>query len=488
MNFPRLVVAGAHSGAGKTTFSLAVMAALARRGFAVHPYKVGPDYIDPSFHRAAAGRFSRNLDAWLLPPEALVRLFHPELEAQGEPVAIIEGVMGLFDGQGADSLGSTAHVAALLKAPVILLINGEGISLSAAALISGYANFRPHPRLKDLRLAGALINRLSGPAHYALLRRCVEESAAVPCLGWLPKNAFPSLPGRHLGLIPAQETDRLVEYLTVLADAAEQYLDLDGLLDLARSAPPLADPLPAEPALSFVLPGTPPIPAGRPRIGLARDEAFSFYYQDNLELLEKLGADLVPFSPLRDTRLPDNLDGLYLGGGFPEVFAGELESNRSLRSEIAVALESGLPAYAECGGMLYLCASLALPAKNSDAPVRRFAMVGFFPEQAEMTGRLQPFGYVTLTLRQDCPLGPAGTRLPAHEFHYARLIGPEVPAESASPVFTAAKADGRSWDGGLLRRNVLAMFPHLHFHACPEAAARFVGLCRQYRLQKGAPA
>lgn len=484
MNFPRLVVAGAHSGAGKTTFSLAIMAALARRGFAVHPYKVGPDYIDPSFHRAAAGRFSRNLDAWLLPAETLARLFRPEPEAQGEPIAIIEGVMGLFDGQGADSLGSTAHVAALLKTPVILLINGEGISLSAAALVSGYAKFRPHPRLNDLRLAGALINRLSGPSHYALLRRCVEESTAVPCLGWMPKNAFPSLPGRHLGLIPAQETDRLAEYLAVLAEAAEQYLDIDGLLDLARSAPPLPDPLPAGQPRSF--PSSDP--GGRPRIGLARDEAFSFYYQDNLELLEELGADLVPFSPLRDTRLPADLDGLYLGGGFPEVFAGELEANRDLRAEIATVLEAGLPAYAECGGMLYLCTSLAIPAENHNAPARQFSMVGFFPEQAEMTGRLQPFGYVTLTLRQDCPLGPAGTRLPAHEFHYARLIGPETPVESAFLVFTAAKTDGRAWDGGLLRRNTLGMFPHLHFHACPEAAARFIGLCRQYRLRKGAPA
>lgn len=488
MNFPRLVVAGAHSGAGKTTFSLAVMAALARRGFAVHPYKVGPDYIDPSFHRAAAGRPSRNLDAWLLPQDALIRLFRPTPEAQGEPVAIIEGVMGLFDGQGADSLGSTAHVAALLKAPVVLLINGEGLSLSAAALVSGYANFRPHPRLDDLRLAGALINRLSGPAHYALLRRCVEESAAVPCLGWMPKNAFPPLPGRHLGLIPAQETERLAEYLAVLADAAEQYLDLGALLDLARSAPPLPDAPPAEPAFSPPLSGPFPYPPARPRIGLARDEAFSFYYQDNLELLEALGADLVPFSPLRDKRLPGDLDGLYLGGGFPEVFAAELEANRDLRAETAAALESGLPAYAECGGMLYLCASLAVPAQDEETPARQFSMVGFFPERAEMTGRLQPFGYVTLSLRHDCPLGPAGTRLPAHEFHYARLIGPEAPTESASPVFTAAKADGRSWNGGLLRKNALGMFPHLHFHACPEAAARFVGLCRHYRLQKGTPA
>ena len=205
-------------------------------------------------------------------------------------------------------------------------------------------------------------------------------------------------------------------------------------------------------------------------------------------MLEALGANLVPFSPLRDARLPGDLDGLYLGGGFPEAFAPELEANQNLRAEIAAVLESGLPAYAECGGMLYLCASLAVPAEKQNAPSRQFSMVGFFSERAEMTGRLQPFGYVTLTVSRDCLLGPAGTRLPAHEFHYARLIGPEALAESASPVFTAAKADGRTWDGGLLRRNTLGMFPHLHYHACPEAAARFVGLCRRRRQQKGAPA
>ena len=510
MNIPRLVIAGAHSGAGKTTFSLALMAALTRRGLVVRPYKVGPDYIDPAFHQAATGRPSRNLDPWLLSPEALLRLFRrqapafssappvpsvspatgtalPAPEPEEAGIAIIEGVMGLFDGLGTGSLGSTAHLASLLKAPVVLLINGEGLSLSAAALVSGYAGFRPHPHLEHLHVAAVLINRVSGPAHYALLRQCIEESANIPCLGWLPKNAVPSLQSRHLGLIPANEVDHLADHLNALADAAEQYMDLAALLDLARSAqplphaphnPPIApDPSSGSPLLSFAP------QSARVRIGLARDEAFSFYYQDNLELLTELGADLVPFSPLRDRHLPGGLDGLYLGGGFPEVFARDLEANRDLRAEIAAELEAGLPAYAECGGMLYLCASLTVPARDGSSGPQRFAMAGFFPEQAEMTSRLQPFGYVTLTLREDCLIGPAGTHLRAHEFHYSRLLAPDPPSAAAPAVFSAAKADGRTWNGGLSKKNVLGMFPHLHFHSCP-AAARFVERCRQRRRER----
>lgn len=507
MNIPRLVIAGAHSGAGKTTFSLALMAALTRRGLTVRPYKTGPDYIDPAFHQAATGRASRNLDPWLLSPETLLRLFvrqspafpaapaapaaFPAKNGEGEGIAVIEGVMGLFDGLGTGSLGSTAHLASLLKAPVVLLINGEGLSLSAAALVSGYAGFRPHPHLADLRVAAVLINRASGPAHYALLRQCIEESANIPCLGWLPKNAVPSLQSRHLGLIPAEEADGLADHIDALADAAEQYLDLAALVELARSAPPLpAAPeiLPPAPAAWENPPATSPGPSfsgpSRVRIGLARDKAFSFYYQDNLDLLAELGADLVPFSPLNGARLPDSLDGLYLGGGFPEIFAPELEANRNLRAETAAALEAGLPAYAECGGMLYLCSSLTVPERDGSSGRQRFAMAGFFPQQAEMTPRLQPFGYVTLTLREDCLLGPAGTRLRAHEFHYSRLTAPEPPLTAPPAVFSAAKADGRAWDGGLSKKNTLAMFPHLHFHSCPEAAARFIERCRQYRLEK----
>ena len=523
MHLPRLVVAGAHSGAGKTTFSLALMAALTRRGLQVQPYKVGPDYIDPAFHQAATGRVSRNLDSWLLPPETLLRLFYRQAPA-ADGLSVIEGVMGLFDGQGTGSTGSTAHVASLLEAPVVLLLNGEGMSLSAAALVSGYAGFRPHPDLARARVAAVLINRVSGPAHYAILRQCIEEFTGIPCLGWMPKNAFPPLPSRHLGLIPAGETAGLAEYLDVLAAAAEKTLDIPALAKLAHSAPPLAarkeeprllhsTPCPGFSSVSHV-PSVPPSPICRPgpparriRIGIARDEAFSFYYQDNLDLLEELGARLVPFSPLRDRHLPDSLDGMYLGGGFPEVFAPELEANLELRLRLAEALESGLPAYAECGGMLYLCSTLAVPARDEGAcasravperdggacasravPERdgahipeRHAMVGFFPEQAEMTTRLQPFGYITVTLRRDTLLGPAGTQFRAHEFHYSRLLAPEP---AAPPVFEAEKPDGRVWAGGLCKKNVLAMFPHLHFYSCPQAAANFVEKCGQYRNQK----
>ena len=289
-------------------------------------------------------------------------------------------------------------------------------------------------------------------------------------------------------MIPANEVDGLAGHLDALADAAEQYLDITALIELARSAPPL-------PCASQSLQAAPKISSSSPlfssaaqsahvRIGLAHDEAFSFYYQDNLDLLTELGADIVPFSPLRDEHLPNDLDGLYLGGGFPEMFARELEANRDLRAEIGAALESGLPAYAECGGMLYLCASLTVPARDGSSAPQRFAMAGFFPEQAEMTARLQPFGYVTLTLREDCLIGPAGTRLRAHEFHYSRLLAPDPPSAAAPAVFSAAKADGRTWDGGLSKNNVLAMFPHLHFHSCPEAAARFIERCRRYRRER----
>ncbi|MDR2489357.1 MAG: cobyrinate a,c-diamide synthase [Desulfovibrio sp.] len=525
MSLPRLIVAGAHSGAGKTTISLALMRALTRRGMTVHPYKIGPDYIDPAFHQAAAGRPSRNLDSWILPPETLTKLFsrrffHPSpspalssterVTAKGSEkiarasnarhIAVIEGVMGLFDGQGSESSGSTAHVASLLNTPVVLLINGEGISLSAAALVSGYAAFQPHPHIGNTRVAAVIINRVSGPRHYEILRQCIEEHVSIPCLGCLPKNVITPLPSRHLGLVPANELDALTEYLDTLATLAENYCDIDALLSLAESAPSLpsasrkkspapascptpSTALPTRPASSFPLPSA--IPQNRVRIGLARDAAFSFYYPDNLELLEDMRAEIVPFSPLRDAGLPAALDGLYLGGGFPEIFARELEANHRLRAEIAAALEAGMPAYAECGGMLYLCASLRVPARATASPPQNFAMAGFFPEQAEMTTRLQPFGYVTLTPHQDCLLGAAGTRLRAHEFHYARLLAPEPPVPPTPAVFSAAKAGGASWKGGLRKRNVLAMFPHLFFHACPQVAARFLKSCRRYRHEKG---
>ena len=529
MIFPRLVLAGTHSGCGKTTLSLALMTLLKRQGLAVHPFKVGPDYIDPAFHREACGRMSFNLDPWLMSEEVVLSLFHEHAfqrqtadkavhvgqweppDAQASGLSIIEGVMGLYDGLGAGARCSTAHVACVIKAPVVLVVNAHGLSLSAAALASGFSTFRPcsGPDLSELAISGVILNHISSDKHYQLLRQAIEENTGLPCFGWLGKNAVPALPHRHLGLVPVEEQRRLPEYLHALADAATHTLDISSLIAVAENAPCPDTPgkrvSPVQLHLETGLfrkakgeagPGGSFLPDhSAPRIGVARDAAFSFYYQDNLTALERLGAQLVFFSPLHDRGLPAGLDGLYLGGGFPELHAGQLENNAVLRAEIKTALESGMPAYAECGGMLYLCRSLFLPPGKQGDTSRSFAMVGFFDRKAELTTRLQPFGYVTATLMENNVLGPAGASFPAHEFHYSRLLPPPpfFSPEEAAPVHCdkrepgpvlMEKADGRTWTGGLIRKNVLAMFPHIHFLGCPAAARNFVSACRTYRTQK----
>lgn len=452
----RLVLAGSGSGVGKTSISAGLMAAFRRRGLTVQPFKVGPDYIDPAFHSFVTGRQSRNLDAWLLEEDILRELFLRNAPADG--LSVVEGVMGLFDGQAESGLGSSAHVAQIIAAPTVLIINGAGISRSAAALVQGYDRFLP-----SFRLAGVIINRLSGPAHYDLLRKYIEDEAGVPCFGYLPKKPGFSLESRHLGLVPSGEVADLSQKLAALADAAEESLDLDGLLKLAEAAPELPAP---SAALGLSGPG-------RVRLGLARDQAFNFYYQDNLDLLSELGAEIVPFSPLNDPALPLDLDGLYLGGGFPEVFADHLEANLSLRSEILAALEEGLPAYAECGGLMYLNRSL------TDLEGREHRMVGFFPGRAVMTPRLQNFGYVELSFQQETVLGPAGTRIKGHEFHHSRLEDLEAPY-----VAEVRKNALKAWPGALRRKNVLAAYPHLHFWANPQTAVSFINQCHQYRQRR----
>jgi cobyrinic acid a,c-diamide synthase len=473
----------------------------------VQPFKVGPDYIDPAFHSRACGRPSRNLDAWLVPPPKLEALFLRHAPRDGgspaDPVtalSLIEGVMGLYDGAGRTAFAGTAHIAALLKAPVVLILNASGLALSAAAMLLGYASFRPRraegaPKLDDLRVGGVILNRVSGPGHYALLKDCLEEQTGLPCLGYLPKNAAPPLPERHLGLVPPEESRDLDDYFRQLADLADAFLDIPALLHLAGTAPTLDNCVKPEPPELVIQSLSPSIKTGSAknpssclsrtgkqlpplRIGLPRDAAFSFYYQDALDLLEAAGARLIPFSPLADARLPEDLDGLYLGGGFPEMFAPELAANAALRGELLAALRRGLPAYAECGGMLYLCAGLRCLDANKE-PGDSWPMVGFFPQSAVMTPRLQPFGYVTVTAARDCLLGPKGTRWRAHEFHYARLE-----QEPKAPALLMEKPDGRRWTGGLCDGNVLAAFPHLHFCGCPQTAAAFLRCCADYRTER----
>jgi len=455
MKKPRLLLAGAHSGVGKTSVAAGLMAALVRRGLLVQPYKVGPDYIDPAFHTFVTGRQSRNLDSWLLDQATVLTLFGQSAPEPGTGLSIIEGVMGLFDGHSREPAGSSAHLARILDAPVVMVINGSGLARSAAAMVKGFDRFDP-----DLRLAGVIINQTSSPAHYEMLKYFVENEAGVPCFGHLLKNSGLTLESRHLGLVPAAEVADLPTKLERLAEAATATLDLDGLVNLAETAPEIS-PLPCP---SPTIPASPPV-----RLGLARDAAFNFYYQDGLDLLSRLGAELTPFSPLADTSLPPDLSGLYLGGGFPEVFATELAANRKLRGEIKEALEGGLPAYAECGGLMYLAKNLV------DKTGRTHEMAGFFPITTVMGSGLRNFGYATVTFEADTVLGPTGTRVRVHEFHHSR-IEDERPEDY---VLKIEKSPDRTWRGGLTRKNVLAAYPHIHFAANPGLAVHFLERCRR---------
>lgn len=457
LHFPRLVIAAPRSGEGKTTVFTALAALFQGQGLAVRAFKVGPDFIDPGHHAAIVGTPSRNLDSVLMPPVAVLQGFSQGATQEG--VNLVEGVMGLFDGRGSGPQGSTADIARLIQAPVLLCLKAGGFSRSAAALVRGFADFEPG------LVAGVVITAASSESHYALLKQVIEGEAGVPCFGYMPKHPDLVLESRHLGLIPAEELGDFHHRLNRLADLS--HLDLDGLLHLARSAPAL----PACAPNTHTFPSI-PAPAGRPiRLGVARDRAFSFYYQDNLDLFTALGAELVFFSPLETDSLPPDLDGLYLGGGFPEVFAQELTARVALRRELRAALEAGLPCLAECGGMLYLCRGL------TDGEGTRHEMVGFFAAEAVMTAGLQrPFGYVDVEQLAAGPLGPAGLCFCAHEFHYSRLETDEPAALRIS------KPGGTAQTAGMLRGNCLGLYPHLHFAGMPEAARHFLEFCRARTL------
>ncbi len=479
MKKPRLVLAGTGSGVGKTSVSAGIMAALAGRGLVVQPYKVGPDYIDPAFHNFVTGRKSRNLDSWMLDEDTLRRLFLASAPDAETGVSIIEGVMGLFDGHSREDRGSTAHTAEILSAPVVLIINGASTSRSAAALVHGFNTFKP-----GFKLAGVIVNQAAGAGHYELLKNYIEQEAGVKCFGFLGKNPAFGLESRHLGLVPSVEVKDLKTRLEALAEAVEQTIDLNAILNLAASAPEIE--IPPHTQQTTRRPGrahSQPRPSPRTdakhlrvqgealvRIGVALDQAFNFYYQDGLELLTVLGAELVPFSPIRDAALPPDLAGLYIGGGFPEIFASELAANVSLRREIAERLNNGLPAYAECGGLMYLGQSL------TDFEGREHEMAGFFPHRTAMTKKLQNFGYVELNFARDTVLGPAGTQVRAHEFHHSQIIGPEP-----EYVMDIKKSPARGWRGGAALKNVLAAYPHIHFQANPALAEHFLSRCRQVR-------
>lgn len=446
----RLVIAGTHSGAGKTTVTAGLLAALTRKGFKVQPFKVGPDYIDTGYHTVAAGRASYNLDSWMLPQPNLMQLFNHGMK--GMDFGVIEGVMGLYDGVGSTPEGSTAEMAKLLNAPVLLVVDAGGMSGSAAAQVLGYKSFD-----EDLRLAGIIVNNAGSEHHYKLVKEVVQAYTGVPVLGFLPRDKSVELPSRHLGLLPADEMERHAEVIDRAATLVEKWVDLDQVINLGRKAGPLP-------------PVSPPAFArGRPvKIAVARDESFSFYYRGALELLAGLGAELQHFSPLQNDRLPEGIDGIYLGGGFPEVFARGLAANKGLREDIRSNLEKGLPCYAECGGFMYLTECII--AKNGE----KHPMTGFFDGQTVMTDRLQRFGYVNIEFTGENVLGKKGQAARGHEFHHSIVEGITYPAT----YLVKSAFSGRQWSCGYRRANTLAAYAHIDFWGYPDLARHFLDVCR----------
>lgn len=437
-SLPRVLIAGTNSGCGKTTVVCGILQALKNRGNTPAPFKCGPDYIDPMFHSAVLGLCCRNLDLHFFDENTLRFLL-----SQAEGCAVIEGVMGYYDGIGVSCEGSSYQAAKAAGAPAVLVVNARGAAHSILATLAGFLGLYP-----DSGIRGVILNNCS-PMLYPKMKELILERFPIQPLGFLPPLEQCSLESRHLGLVTAAEISDLQEKLQILAENVEKYIDLDGLLSLAATAPSLQWEAPALPA-----PGTPV------RIAVARDKAFCFYYEDNFRLLTHLGAELVPFSPLEDTALPENIQGLYLGGGYPELYTRELSRNEPMRRSIRQALEGGLPCIAECGGFLYLQEQLL------DQP-----MVGYLKGSGFYTGHLVRFGYAALTANRDGLLLRRGESVHVHEFHYYDVDDP-------GDGFTARKASGASWSCGQVSDALYAGFPHLHFYAKPELAARFLDRCR----------
>ncbi len=464
-----IIIAGERSGVGKTTVTLALLAALRQRRQSVQSFKVGPDYIDPMFHTHITGRPCRNLDPVLTSETYVQNCFaHHSQDAE---CTLIEGVMGLFDGaSGRDDTASTAHIARLLNAPVVLILNCSSTSRSVAAIAHGYRTFDPR-----VRVVGVVLNRVGSDRHLELLTQALEP-LSLPILGVLRRQAEIVLPDRHLGLIPTAELKDLNTVIERLAHLGETCFDWEQLLPLLGDRPNTGSlgtsKSPSIGGFRGLQKGCTPPSESREhnvtlRVAIAQDEAFSFYYADNLELLQSLGAKLVPWSPLRDRTLPENIQGLYFGGGFPEVFAAQLAENKPARQSVKAAIQWGMPTYAECGGLMYLCDHIV------DFEQSAHEMTGIFPTAAVMRKRLT-LGYRQATALQDSCLVKKGDRFWGHEFHRSTLTqGPDRPLIALEGYASQQQFEPEGW------RNyqVHAAYTHLHFGTQPQLAERFLSHC-----------
>ncbi|HCU53287.1 MAG TPA: cobyrinic acid a,c-diamide synthase [Gammaproteobacteria bacterium] len=463
----RLLISAAHKSSGKTTLTIGLCAALAQRGHVLQPYKKGPDYIDPLWLSLASGRPCHNLDFFLMGNSEIEDVFRHRSE--GADLALIEGNKGLYDGLDLDGSNSNAALAKLLATPVVLVIDARGMTRGVAPLILGYQAFD-----RDIRIAGVILNQLGGSRHERKLRAVIEHYTNVPVIGAVQHDDTLRIDERHLGLVPSNEASEASRKINTIADAISAQVDLKQLLEIAASAPSMPEQLPASTLHITTTPSsTKPSPV---RIGIARDAAFAFYYPADLESLERHGAILVPFDTLRDAHLPA-VDALLIGGGFPETHMRALEANTSLRSEIRLAIENGLPVYAECGGLMYLSRSLTWHGQTSK-------MVGALPADTVMHARPQGRGYVRM---RETPYAPwpsvtasrENVEIRAHEFHYSSLADVADNLVYAYEMVRGTGIDGRR--DGIVYRNVLACYTHMRDVGDNHWTARFVSFIRQVR-------
>ncbi len=448
-----LIIAGTQSGCGKTTVTIGLMKLLRSKGLQVAPFKTGPDYIDPMFHEFVTETPSYNLDSFMLGENMVRHLFAKH--SQSADISVVEGVMGLFDGIGPESKSSTAELSNILHLPVVLVLNCSAIYQSVAAIVAGFKAYMP-----GLNIAGVILNRLSGKEHYNFLKDIIEQKTGVACLGYLPSNKAFSLESRHLGLMQAEEVGDLKERIDLLNNTMAETIDVQKLLDIAEMQPCSSQPEIVDPEIALPykqdLRGL--------HLGVAYDKAFRFYYRDNLELLKECGATLHYFSPLNDTQLPSEVQALYLGGGYPEVFASQLSANRSILEEIKARANEGMPVFAECGGLMYLTSAIV-----SDD--NEYAMTGIFNCKVRMTQRLHRFGYAEIEFQK------ANTR--CHEFHHSHIVAPEETPNYQLQYKLQKPEKNKEWECGLMRKNVVGGYAHIHFYSNPQFFRQIVKLWKK---------
>jgi cobyrinic acid a,c-diamide synthase len=455
-SIPRIVIGSTQSGSGKTTIVTGILAVLRKQGYNPQAYKIGPDYIDPGYHELASGHRGHNLDTWLVPETKLNELFTQT--ASKADIAVIEGVMGLYDG-GRKGISSTAEVAKKLKAPVILVIDAKSMGESAAAIALGFKSYD-----ENVNIAGVILNRLGSLTHKKMIAEALQK-LGIPLVGAIFRNDAMKLPERHLGLLPVTENDA-ASVVAIIGDFVEQGIDFAKLLSIAQGAELMQ--VEVKKAVDI---------AKTVKIAVASDEAFSFYYPASMHVLETFGAEIIPFSPLQDTVVPE-ADGIILGGGFPEMFIETLQANIEMKVSLRLAAAKGMPIYAECGGYMYLMEKIVgFDGKSYD-------MTGILPGTVQMNRKLQMVGYIEAKLNCDTILGQAGTLLHGHEFHFSSEVeSNEETKTNAAFTFTKTR-NNATYPAGTATKNILGSYLHLHFSGCPSAAEHFIAACKSFHRQQ----